>query len=108
VGLHRRSGNTAQLDQLSQRCGLVEPNNACRCAKRADMAVALGRVDPQHLLFASSVEQAHAFPEVLHEIRRLERTQRAAALYRAHPQPPSSERFVLWLRQVLEQGPAPS
>jgi len=93
---------------MAQRCGLVEPNNACRCAKRVDTAVTLGRVDPQHLLFASSAEQARAFPEVLHEIRRLEHTQRAAALYRSHPQPPGSERFVLWLRQVLEHGPVPS
>jgi len=35
------------------------------------------------------------------EIRQLEETRRAAALYRSHPTPEPSERFVVWLRKVI-------
>jgi RNA polymerase sigma factor (sigma-70 family) len=90
---------------MLSRCGLANPENACRCRKRVATAVALGRVDPSHLLFASSQEQARRFPEALAEIRRLEDTRRAAALYRSHPEAAPSGAFVAWLKQVVDRGP---
>ena len=36
---------------LSTNCGLVSPNAPCHCSKRVDVAVQLGRVDPQRLEF---------------------------------------------------------
>lgn len=84
------------------RCGLANPRNACRCRRRVSAAVALGRVDPAHLLFASSLEQARRFPQVLGTIRDLEETQRAAALYRSHPDPVPAQDFTSWLRTTLD------
>jgi hypothetical protein len=57
------------------------------------------------LLFASSGETARRFPAVLQEIRRLEETQRAAALYRSHVLPGPSEGLSAWLRKTLATGP---
>jgi len=88
-------------------CGLVKPENACRCRKRVATAIALGRVDPSRLLFASDVERARRFPRVLAEVRRLEETRRAAALYRSHPDTRSSEPFVAWLRKLLKEDRPP-
>ena len=90
---------------MTARCGLVNPANACRCRKRVDTALDLGRVDPANLLFASSRDHARRFPQVLERIRQLEETQRAAALYRSHPDPAPSESFTGWLRQVLDEKP---
>jgi len=92
---------------MQARCGLTNPANACRCRRRVKTAVALGRVDPTKLLFASATEQAKQFPQVLQEIRQLEETRRAAALYQshpahpAHPDPTLSNDFVEWLRHVV-------
>ena len=86
---------------MKSRCGLVNPENPCRCRRRVDTAVQLGRVEPGKLLFASSLEQAERFPEVLVKIRQLEETQRAAALYRSHAHPPASDAFASWLSRVL-------
>src|SRR5262245_14903201 len=86
-------------------CGLVNRENACRCRKRVTPAIALKRVDPSHLLFASDAERARRFPRVLAEIRRLEETRRAAALYRSHPEPQPSEPFASWLRKLLDSEP---
>ena len=90
---------------MTARCGLVNPANACRCRKRVATAIDLGRVDPAHLLFASSRDQARRFPQVLERIRQLEEAQRAAALYRSHPDPVPSESFTAWLRQMFDETP---
>ena len=44
------------------------------------------RVDRQNLLFGRDPVNAGMFPEVLVKIRKLEKTQRAVALFRAHPE----------------------
>ena len=86
------------------KCGLVNPENACRCAKRVDTAVKLGRVDPSHLMFASSSEIAGRFPEVLSHIRAIDHILRAAELYRSHSMPEPSGGFKEWLKKLLADG----
>ena len=86
---------------MTNNCGLIDRANACRCHKRVDTAIALGRVDPAHLLFSSSLEKAREFPKVLEEIRRLESARRAAALYRSLPAPDLSTNFTGWLRRLI-------
>jgi len=95
-----RARSTVSAFMLGQ-CGLINPSNACRCSKRAKQATALGRVDPEQLIFSSSQERAQQFPEVLSKIRLLEKNQRAAALYRAQQQPEVSQNFPLWLKTTL-------
>ncbi len=95
---------TAITSFMLSRCGLVDRANACRCQRRVDRAVGLGRVDPSHLLFASSLEQAKRFPQVLAEIRRLEEARRAAALYRSHPEAMPPDALVSWLRELIVGG----
>jgi RNA polymerase sigma factor (sigma-70 family) len=90
---------------MTSRCGLANPANACRCRRRVATAVGLGRVDPANLLFASSLDHARRFPQVLAKIRQLEETRRAAALYRSHPDPKPSAAFVSWLRKVVDENP---
>jgi RNA polymerase sigma factor (sigma-70 family) len=77
----------AQIVEFMQvRCGLANPKSACRCRRRLKQAVELKRVDRQNLLFGHDPENARAFPEVLVNIRQLEETQRAVALFRTHPE----------------------
>jgi hypothetical protein len=90
------------------RCGLVEPTNACRCSRRVKTAIEQSRIDPDHLLFASAVEQSRRFPAVVAEIRKLDKTRRAAALYRSHPIPKPNDSFGTWLREVLDTRIAPT
>src|SRR5262245_38938866 len=94
----------AEIVSFTQRkCGLVNPENECRCRRRVNPALKVGRVDPRHLLFAHDVERARRFPDVLREIRRLEEVQRAVALYRSHPQPAVAGGFVTMVRDLIEK-----
>jgi RNA polymerase sigma factor (sigma-70 family) len=88
---------------MTSHCGLVNPANACRCRKRVKVAIELGRVDPQRLLFASSLAHARAFPGVLQAVRRLEEGRRAAAIHRAQSDRTPRE-FANWVRRWLDQN----
>jgi len=90
---------------MMAHCGLANPANACRCRRRVSTAIALGRVNSSHLLFATSQQQARRFPQVLAEIRQLEETRRAAALYQSHPEARMSGAFVAWLKKLLDEMP---
>ena len=83
------------------KCGLVNPQNRCRCRRRLNHAVKMKRVDSKNLLFAHELNSAKNFPEVLSKIRELEESQRAVALYRSHPEPHSPEDFVPFVRKLV-------
>lgn len=72
------------VDFTRRHCGLTNPENACRCSRRVSRARELGRVDADHLLFAHDAQRARRFPELLEEIRALDQSRRAVALYRSH------------------------
>ncbi len=97
---------------MAGNCGLFNPGNACRCGKRIGAAINLDRVDPGRLLFATNAAHAKRFPRVLATIRGLEVTQRAAALYRSHPDPEVRAELAPRLRRMLavqsESPPQPS
>jgi len=58
-------------------CGLVNPEAPCRCSKRIDTAVSLGRIDPTKPEFASHPAEDG--------VEQMERLFDAAALMRSHP-----------------------
>lgn len=93
------------LSFMTTRCGLVNPDNACRCHRRLATAIKLGRVVPEKLLFAPSLAQANQFPEVLTKIRQLEESHRVAALYRSHPEQQPAGTFIKWLKSLLDEMP---
>lgn len=87
---------------MRRRCGLFDPQNQCRCRRRVHRAIELGRLDPNRFLFADNSEEAKRFPEVLVTIRRLEKTQRAVALYRSHPEYESSLEITNIIKRTLK------
>jgi RNA polymerase sigma factor (sigma-70 family) len=63
---------------VAQHCGLVNRDAACRCDRRVETAVRLGRVDPNHLLFADPATLSRAVTE-------MERLHDLGSLMRSHP-----------------------
>lgn len=82
-------------------CGLVDPANACRCARRLPVAQAMKRVNADALMFADAAS-ARAFPATLDRIRRLDVVRRTAALYRSSPQPGAGQELLDRIRAALE------
>jgi RNA polymerase sigma factor (sigma-70 family) len=86
---------------VADHCGIVDPANRCRCARRVDTAVELGRVDPDRLLFARHPATPTA------ETVAMERLHDAAALMRAHPNYTAPDQVVAAVRRVLDATAGP-
>ena len=70
---------------MTRKCGLVNSANPCRCARRVDHAVRMGRVDPAHLLFAMRPALLESDATTLSAVREMEQLHSAADLLRGHP-----------------------
>lgn len=80
---------------LDEHCGLVQPDAPCRCSRRVETAVGLGRIDPEAPALASHPTTAPVpDPETESEsgsdrarrgVAAMERLSDAAALFRHHP-----------------------
>lgn len=88
---------------MNDKCGLVNANNPCRCAKKTKGFIEAGHVDPQHLLFVPRhVEQVkQAAAETFRQIDETVQNQ-YADIYRSHPflQPTDQ---VHWLSALLNK-----
>jgi RNA polymerase sigma factor (sigma-70 family) len=95
-------------DFMLGHCGLINPENSCRCSNRVPIAKKLGRVDASNLIFSSSQQAAKNFPEVLIKIRTLEQDRRAAALYQSQSNITDNEKpkqqFTHWLSDLITTG----
>lgn len=85
-------------------CGLVNPENPCRCTRQVRHAGATGRLDRQRLLFARHSSRAASRSLVFERIRELEELERAAAVFRSHPDYAAPERVVAEVRRVVRSS----
>jgi RNA polymerase sigma factor (sigma-70 family) len=94
----RASRARAQLRQfVAAHCGLVNRSAACRCDRRVDTAVRIGRVRPDALQFAQHVDPGTAVGEMdeLHDL---------ASLMRSHPDYAAPASTVEAVRTIIESG----
>jgi hypothetical protein len=91
------------LDFMIAKCGLVNPDNPCRCRRRVKSALHSKRIDPLHPLFANDAEQAQRFPELLTTIRSLQNAQRAVAIYRSQPEHLAPATIAAEIRNLIER-----
>jgi RNA polymerase sigma factor (sigma-70 family) len=87
---------------MTGHCGLINTEAACTCRRRITAALAAGRVDPDHLLFATAPRRMLA-PAV----GQMEDLHAAAAVFQSHPGYATPERVVAGIRQVLASGRFP-
>jgi len=86
---------------MNDKCGLVNPANPCRCAKKTRGFIQAGHVDPQNLLFVGErlCEVREAAPKAYETIKTLD--DQCADVYRRHPfyKPPDLGQM---LRRLVE------
>ena len=90
---------------MNGKCGLVNAENPCRCARKTRGFIDKGYVDPRNLQFASArLVQIRSVSAG--RVRELEAIERAhAELFRDHPvlSPPDE---VAWIRRLVERAAA--
>ncbi|MBI4491716.1 MAG: RNA polymerase sigma factor [Chloroflexi bacterium] len=85
---------------MQRKCGLVEPTNPCRCRRRVKTAIEQRRLNPARLLFAQSGADA----AVVRGVAEMDALDRAAALFRSHPDYPAPATFVHTVRALFASG----
>lgn len=90
---------------MNNQCGLINPNNPCRCHKKTKGFIDAGHVDPNHMLFASQrvSDIRNVAPSTYAQVDEV-LGQQIASLFREHPFLEPKDQ-VLWFRQLLEQPP---
>ena len=102
----RLSRARARLHGFMERsCGLVNPDNPCRCARRVDYAVQVGRVDPNQLLFATHPVRREPDATTREVVREMEQLHSAADLLRGHPDYAARGKATEVIRGLLDQSP---
>jgi RNA polymerase sigma factor (sigma-70 family) len=87
---------------LDDNCGLVSPHKAaCRCKKRIETAVSLGRLDPDNLEFASHPATA---TNVTKGAAEMDDLSTAAALMRSHPDYVAPEALSDRIGELIRSG----
>src|SRR5262249_43285463 len=89
---------------MARHCGLVTEAAPCRCPRRIDHAVAIGRVDPNHLLFAGRPAAAERGAAILVPVREMEHLHETAAIFRSHPRYAAPPGIVEGIRRALDTG----
>ncbi len=89
---------------MAQHCGLVNPKSQCRCAKRVDVAIQLGRVNPKDLRFASHPAIAHPEPALIEKVSEMEELHDAAAVFRSHPDFAAPESLLPAIKDLIGSG----
>jgi RNA polymerase sigma factor (sigma-70 family) len=90
---------------MMRKCGLVNTDNPCRCARRVDHAVRVGRIDPAHLLFATHPARLDPDAMTLTVVREMEQLHSAADLLRGHPRYAAPGIAADVVRAVLDARP---
>jgi len=90
---------------MARKCGLVNAANPCRCARRVEHAIRVGRVDPEHLLFATHPVQLGPDATTREVVREMDQLHSAADLLRGHPDYAAPGKATELIRGLLDQSP---
>ena len=78
---------------VQKNCGLVNPNNSCRCQKKVDTNIQKKRIDPTNLLFANAEDQKF--------IKRIDSVQSEVALFQTNPNYHTPKAIFAEVRRIV-------
>jgi hypothetical protein len=88
-------------DFMGKRCGLVNPDRPCRCAKQAACFAKAGYLKRETAVWANHpVKKSKLKDERLEDLAELERV---AAVFRSHPEYAAPDSLVTGLKAVLSR-----
>lgn len=97
-------GKKQLMDFLVKRCGLVNPNNPCRCKTLAALHVKKRDIDPKYLLFATHPCHPRQDSQAEDLLKELDQMARAAMLIRNHPDYAAPGVFVESMKGLIDSG----
>lgn len=91
-------------DFMRTRCGLVNSSARCRCERRVDRAIEMGRVNPGYLLFAGHAAIPGHDAALMQRVKEMEDLHEAAAIFRSHPQYAAAPALLEGVKRLVDSG----
>jgi RNA polymerase sigma factor (sigma-70 family) len=95
---------TSLRNFMGKKCGLVNPDNPCQCARHLTLAVETGWVDPEKPMFSGHPCHERADRVAINQLQLKDEIERMAVLFRSHPEYEAPMKFVKGLREMLDSG----
>ncbi|MCI0622866.1 MAG: hypothetical protein L0387_14625 [Acidobacteria bacterium] len=89
---------------MRRNCGLVNSAASCRCERRVSRAIELGRIQPDHLLFAGHALATRHNPSLMQRVKEMEDLHEAAAVFRGHPQYAAVPALLDGVKKLVDSG----
>lgn len=89
---------------MHHQCGLANPANPCRCRRQVGPNIKYGRIQTDNLLFATHPAHTPNREFLLPRIQEMDELERAAALFRSHPDYAAPLAFVEGIRNLMDSG----
>jgi RNA polymerase sigma factor (sigma-70 family) len=101
----RLSRGRKQIQEfMTRKCSLVNPENPCACAKLIPHEKEIKMLDPDNPRFAKHRCHARETDTAAARMHELDELRRVAVLFRSHPDYAAPERFVQFLKDLVESG----
>ena len=89
---------------MHNKCGLANPANPCRCQRQVGPNIKSGRIQTDNLLFANHPRRTSSREVLLSHIQEMDELERAAALFRSHPDYAAPSALVDGISNLMDSG----
>lgn len=94
-------GKKSLQDAMVKNCGLVNPNNPCRCHKQAGARLKNGLID---MTFVKKENASKGRAEAVTHLKELDEIDRTIAMYRRYPKYHTPESFTYIMKNLIKTG----
>jgi len=91
-------------DFMQKKCGLINPDNPCHCARYVDFVVSTRGRDPERLLFAGHPCRGRKELVTAEQLQEMSELEHVIALFRSHPDYAAPEKFVSGIKELVDSG----
>ena len=89
---------------MQKKCGLVNPNNPCRCSLYVNYVIKTEGRDSESLMFARHPCRTRKDAVTSEQLREMNELQRIVILFRSHPDYAAPENFVEEIKELVDSG----
>ncbi|MCP4715841.1 MAG: RNA polymerase sigma factor [Deltaproteobacteria bacterium] len=91
-------------DFMTNKCGLVNPDNSCRCSGFVHHVIKRTGNNTDNFMFAEHSCRRHKNVVTSEQLQEMQELQRIITIYRSHPDYAAPEKFVEGIKELIDSG----
>jgi len=89
---------------MQKKCGLINPDNPCRCYLYVNKFIKRVGKDPKNLMYAGLACRRKKDITSLEHLQEMSELQRIVTVFRSHPDYDAPEKFVKGIKELVDSG----